>query len=124
VAVEALDEVLEAGDVVDVAWVVGVAEVGTVLERTAGTTLPGPVAGSATERPLMAGNLPAFVASTGNGFGTLVPLTRWVSRTALTTRRETASKRGLQVVRVSSAVRVASRTATSDGATTNWLTTR
>jgi hypothetical protein len=76
------------------------------------------------ERPTTPGNLPPFVASTGNGLATLVPRARCVSSTALTTRREVASNRGLQVVSVSSGVGVGSRTATSEGATTNWLTTR
>lgn len=76
------------------------------------------------ERPMTRGKLPSFVASTGKGLGTLVPRARCVSSTALTTRREVASKRGLQVVSVSSGAGVGSRTATSDGATTNWLTTR
>ncbi len=76
------------------------------------------------KRPMALGNFPSFVASTGNGLGTLAPRARCVSSTALTTRREVASKRGLQVVSVSSGVGVGSRTATSEGATTNWLTTR
>jgi hypothetical protein len=121
------EEVPEAGNVL---------EVGTVVAGAAGRTLSGTVVvlcevtcevcgllGRDAGRPPTAGKLPFFVASTGNGFGTLVPRAKCVRRTALTTSREVASKRGLQVVSVSSGARVASRTATSEGATTNWRTT-
>jgi hypothetical protein len=62
-------------------------------------------------------------AGSGKGPANRVLRGRRSKRSALTTRRVVASKRGLQVVRVSSGVWVASRTAVSEGGTTHWCTT-
>ena len=62
-------------------------------------------------------------ADTGKRPASRVSRGRRLRRSARTTRRVTASKRGLQVVRVSSGVCVGSRTAISEGGTTHWCTT-
>jgi hypothetical protein len=62
-------------------------------------------------------------ADSGKGPAKRVLRGRRSKRSALTTRRVVASKRGLHVVRVSSGWCVALRTAVSEGGTTHWCTT-